>query len=423
MNSDSSTSLNAKSPLEKFALEQMSLTSHMKDVKNKLKSEFIEIQSQKQLKTGKKQQGLSYVFQKKLEKDQILNNLLGFSPSSRRKSMVPPQKKLVVSHNRPENLTISSKFPLSPLKLPNKRKISLNSLCKSPQTSEILQNVRLKPLFSPPVSPKPLKLPTSATLHSLLTPSHPQNASPKKKPRSNFQKIKAERLKSYNSIVKNIENRQKTFARFGFKTDEADASEYLKPILDIFWGNEPKGSMMVVDLWAKKNMRKYLDSCKLTKDKLILSKIASIRQKKKEFLKDSKKLFETAFGYEENTDFFRENVKTQEIKLFNHFKEFGAVNGEIFRKHGVFKKIPKEILREMLIRPGKKDTQEFLKGVFLNAFPGVFKKKQGSDGGFSINYLNSEETKTCSEEKSYFSVVNPYLERFFFDIFEIFISF
>lgn len=385
MNSDSSSFLNInenntndkKNPLERFALDQMSLTSHMKDVKAKLKAEFLELQSQKQLKTSRKPQA-SYVLRKKLEQDRVLNDLLGFSPSSHRKSLIPSKKPLAISHNRPETLTYFTKLPLSPLNLPKKRKTSVNSLCKSPLTSEILQHTRLKPLFSRTSSPTALKGPASARLQGLISPQKSQllNKKPDKKAvvRSNFAKIKAERLKSYNSIVKNIENRQKTFARFGFKTDEADECEYLKPILDIFWGNEPKGSMLVVDLWAKKNMRKYLDSCKLTKDKLILSKIASIRQKKKEFLKDSRKLFETAFGYEENRDLLRESAKTQENKLFKHFKEFGL------------------------------------------------KKKQRNEEDFAMNYLSYEETKAFSEEKSGFSAINPYLQRFFFKVFTGFLT-
>jgi len=37
---------------------------------------------------------------------------------------------------------------------------------------------------------------------------------------------------------------------------------------------EPKGSMHIVDLWADKNIKSFLGSYSLLRDKLILSKIA-----------------------------------------------------------------------------------------------------------------------------------------------------
>ena len=385
-------SIGSSSPrkdLENFALDQMSLKIHMQDLQKQLKKEFMEIQEQKQLKKNHQKMGVSSKFQKQMEKNRQLDDLLGLESNSPN-SKVRHSKKMEVS---------------SPVKL---RKMSLDFEIKSPKTAEILKQTRLMSIFSPNVMNGNLvKLNNlnSATIKRQKSVKIAEDVIKEQQKKSNFVKIKEERMKSYNSIVKNIESRQKTFARFGFKTNEKDECQYLKPILDIFWGNEPKGTMLVIDLWAKRNMRKYLDSCKLTKDKLILSKIASIRQRKSDFLRDSKKLFETAFGVQEEANKMRQDIKDQEKQIFNHFKKFLGADYQLYQNNGVIKKLNPASISEILDTPCK-GTPKILKEVFVNAFPGIFAKNKLPE----VCSCNTEETKTMTEEKSIFSNINPMLK-------------
>lgn len=386
---------NPTSSYERFVMEQLSLNKHMKEVKNGLKKEFMEIQFQKQLKK-KEKQGMSLNFQKKLQKEEMLNNLLGIIP--RRSSIFPPQKltsslkKISSPHELNRNFLKRISLPENDHQ--NKRN-SLTSECRTPTTAQILNEVRLKPILSPTkFNHKPVTIASAG----LPTEKHVSLTSPSKK--RDFKKIKQERNKSYKSIVNNIENRAKTFVKFGFKTSEIDECQYLKPILDIFWGHYPKGTMSVVDLWGKKNMMKYMDSCKMTKDKLMLSKIASVRQKKSDFMKDSKRFLESSFTTttEENLS-LNKILRKNEIKLYNHFKTFSDPNLTPHIEYGLTRKIPQEVLNNMLTKP-EKTAPDFLKGIFINAFPKIFSINNRNDLG---SLANTEDTKTLSDEKSLFS--------------------
>ena len=387
---------NSQQTLQDFALNQMSLSKHMKEVKSQLKREFIETQLKKKLRKNKKAP-FSQSFQHKLDKAKALDDLLGLKETKPKKIA---QKQLIKNSDFDRPISIITKST------EKKRKLSLSSDVKSPETARILADYRVKPLFSPK-STQYQKIDSvisagfrNTTLNSLDLHQ--------KEVKSNFDKIKQERVKSYNAIVKNIESRQKTFSKFGFKTDETDECHYLRPILDIFWGNEPKGTMMVVDLWGTKNMRKYLDSCKLTKDKLILSKIASVRQNKSDFLKDSKKLFSNLSQNTEETNNLKNSLKIQQLKIFNHFKKFGGVNFHLYENNGIVKKITPNSIQEILAKPNKETTPGLLKDVFINAFPGIYCKNKLND----LCSCNTEETKTGTEEKSIYSISNPFFKTF-----------
>ncbi len=383
--------------LETFALDQMSLSKHMQGIKQQLKKEFMEVQV---MKKHKKSNDKLSKFQDKTNKKKELDDLLGFQERKTKMKF--------------------SQITQKPKMYQNKRKMSLTSEVKSPKTSEILAQVRFKPLFSPKtVRGNNKDLVASAMFKQSFAESPPFLKNKIDKPKSNFDKIKKERTKSYNSIVKNLENRQKTFARFGFKTNEKEECEYLKPILGIFWGREPKGSMMVVDLWAKKNMRKYLDSCKLNKDKLFLSKIASIREKKSDFLKDSRRLIGKPLELKEDARKFKESLKAQQTKIFNYFKNLITADSKMYETNGIMRKMNPNSITQILKTPSSEGTKNLLKDVFVNAFPGIYLKNKVPD----VCYSNTEETKAITEERSLYSTVNPFFkgkkERFYIIIFLI----
>jgi len=151
----------------------------------------------------------------------------------------------------------------------------------------------------------------------------------------------------------------------------------------------------------------------LTKDKLMLSKIASVRQKKSDFLRDSKKLFETSFGKQEEEN-KNESLKNQEKRIFNHFKRFIGVDYHLFQKHGIIKKPNPESICDILTTTRNKGTPNILKDVFVNAFPGIYAKSKFPEFGF----CDTEETKTMIEERSIYSNINPifkgFKDKFFF---------
>lgn len=402
--------VNNSKNIHKFINEQISLSAHMKGIKNELKKEFMEIQVQKQFEKNQKKSATSSIstslFQARIEKNKALDNFLGLNGDDK----VPSMKLQLLPKKSNNNKT---KLFTSPTL---KRKMSLNSGILSPPTSDIVAHVRIKNIFPANYSKKEAIVNSSVLKNDPIYTKKAEDSSffknksetkrtmelkKQKKHKGNFEKIKKERNKTYNSIVRNIENRQKTFARFGFKTNEKEECQYLKPILEIFWGNEPKGTMMVADLWGEKSMRGYLGSCKLTKDKLMLAKIASIRQKKSDFLKGSKKLFENAFGFQENKNKLQESIKKQQSQLINRFKKFIEVEPILHEKHGVIKQLSLSSLNDM--KTPNNGTQNLLKDIFLNAFPGIYAKKKMQD----IWSSNTEDTKAMTEERSLYSTINP----------------
>lgn len=62
-----------------------------------------------------------------------------------------------------------------------------------------------------------------------------------------------------------MNDRQKTFEKFGFKTVEKQDNIQLKPVIKEFTGGDAKGTMSISDLWSDKNIKKYLHDCKLVK--------------------------------------------------------------------------------------------------------------------------------------------------------------
>lgn len=90
--------------------------------------------------------------------------------------------------------------------------------------------------------------------------------------------------------------------------------------------------MNVVDLWADRNVKKYLVSCKLSKDKLMLSKIASVRHKNKEFLNSTKKTQELV--NEKNN--LAQQIKKKEIEIFKNFKRFTEIPMKMHKKKSIF---------------------------------------------------------------------------------------
>ncbi|KRX04233.1 hypothetical protein PPERSA_11357 [Pseudocohnilembus persalinus] len=88
---------------------------------------------------------------------------------------------------------------------------------------------------------------------------------------------------------KNLELRQKTFGRFGFRTVEKEDNFFLRPVVKEFTGNDIKGSMNIIDLWTEQNIKKIMQQVELQKDKELLKKIAHMKMTQKSFQKSEDK--------------------------------------------------------------------------------------------------------------------------------------
>lgn len=146
-----------------------------------------------------------------------------------------------------------------------------------------------------------------------------------------FEQILNQRNKSLDLIFKTIQKKKKTFAQFGFKTQEKYDNSYLRPVIKNLTDEDIKGTMSVVDLWNDKNQMRFLGNCKLLRDKLMMIKISkqlerlSIIETVKPIMlsrKEEQNLINKIYVHNKSQSWAAQQLNSFKLKIsaVNHFK-------------------------------------------------------------------------------------------------------